>query len=273
MSKVLQSILYVEDEADIQSIVKLALEVVAGIRVVACTSGSEAVQRGSEVDIDLILLDVMMPQMDGPTTLQRLRGIPALTKTPVVFMTAKAHPNEIAYFKSLGALDVIAKPFDPMTLAATLRQIWEQSQAEQIVDHENNQISRENKSSHENKNSATPEQSPEERFAARMAVLTAQFHSELPSRLSTLQQQWRALNETWSIDTLKALHNNTHNVAGSGATFGYDELTIRARAIDRQFKLLLDRTEIPDSNLRAELGVLFAALEAEFQRILAQLKN
>ena len=64
--------------------------------------------------------------MDGPSTLRALRAVPALAATPAVFMTAKVQPAEIAHFKSLGALDVIAKPFDPMTLAATVRQIWNQ---------------------------------------------------------------------------------------------------------------------------------------------------
>ena len=66
---------------------------------------------------DLILLDVMMPGMDGPTTLKALRQIESLSQTPVAFMTAKIQPNEIAEYKLLGAIDVIPKPFDPMTLS------------------------------------------------------------------------------------------------------------------------------------------------------------
>jgi CheY-like chemotaxis protein len=66
----------------------------------------------------------MMPGMDGPTTLQHLRNHPALIKTPVIFMTAKVQPKEITHFMKLGAIDVIAKPFDPMTLADNIRKIW-----------------------------------------------------------------------------------------------------------------------------------------------------
>lgn len=259
MSKVLQTILYVEDEPDIQRIVQLALEVVAGMRVIACSSGAEAIARAEEAAIDLILLDVMMPQMDGPTTLNRLREIPVLKNTPVVFMTAKAHPSEIAHFKSLGALDVIAKPFDPMSLAVTLRGIWAQSVTVVSPPAANNQ----------EKNIA--ELSAEQRFAARMAALTEQFRRELPDRLIALRQQWRALNDAWNSDALSALHGSTHNLAGAGATFGYDELTTRARAVDRHFKVLLEQSQAPDIALREEMNVLFNALEAELQRIVNQL--
>lgn len=268
MSKVLQNILYVEDEPDIQRIVKLALEVVAGMRIVACSSGAEAIARAQESAIDLILLDVMMPQMDGPTTLSRLRDIPTLKNTPVVFMTAKAHPTEVAHFKSLGALDVIAKPFDPMSLANTLREIWSRMNAVPVMA---SSIPESSTPAATNILINNAERSSEARFAERMAALTAQFRSELPSRLSTLQQQWRTLNETWSFDVLHELHRSTHNIAGAGATFGYDEVTVRARAVDRHFKALLEHPQLPDANLRQEISTLFAALESEMQRIVSQL--
>jgi two-component system, OmpR family, response regulator len=125
MSKTLQRILYVEDEPDIQAVARLALEAVGGFTVQLCSSGEEALRLGPDFDPQLVLLDVMMPGMDGPTTLMRLREKMALAATPVVFMTAKVQPAEIAYFKSLGALEVIPKPFDPMTLAAQVQAIWE----------------------------------------------------------------------------------------------------------------------------------------------------
>ena len=72
----------------------------------------------------LIVLDVMMPEMDGPATLKRLQAGTHTSKIPVIFMTAKVQPGEIAEFLALGARDVVAKPFDPMTLSDSLRQIW-----------------------------------------------------------------------------------------------------------------------------------------------------
>ncbi len=121
----LQRILYVEDEPDIQTVAKLALEGIGGFTVETCNSGTEALERVDDFDPDLILLDVMMPGMDGPSTLQALRARPTTATTPIVFMTAKVQPQEIAQFKALGALDVVAKPFDPMTLAQTIRSIWD----------------------------------------------------------------------------------------------------------------------------------------------------
>lgn len=119
----LQRILYVEDEPDIQAIAALALETVGDYTVKICASGEEAVRDAEAFAPDLILLDVMMPGMDGPTTLEALRGIPALAEVPVAFMTAKVQPSEIAHYKSLGARDVIPKPFDPMTLSDQVRQV------------------------------------------------------------------------------------------------------------------------------------------------------
>ncbi|PUA17155.1 response regulator [Glaciimonas sp. PCH181] len=123
----LESIMYVEDDLDIQSIATMALESIGGFSVTLCSSGREALQAiENGIQPDLILLDVMMPNMDGPTTLAALRKLPQTATTPTIFMTAKAQPHEIAHFKVLGALDVIAKPFDPMLLAQQIRQVWEQ---------------------------------------------------------------------------------------------------------------------------------------------------
>ncbi|MEQ8604786.1 MAG: response regulator [Marivibrio sp.] len=119
----LERILYVEDEDDIREVAKLALEAVGGFVVKLCANGERALAEAEAFKPDLILLDVMMPGMDGPTTLQRLRASPGLETTPVIFMTAKVQPSEVAHFKSLGALDVIPKPFDPMRLADQIRAI------------------------------------------------------------------------------------------------------------------------------------------------------
>lgn len=120
----LEKIMYVEDEPDIQAVAKLALEMLGGFKVRLCANGQEALMAVREFMPDLILLDVMMPGMDGPTTLERLRADPATAGIPVIFLTAKVQPAEVVHYQSLGALTVIVKPFDPMTLAAQVRQIW-----------------------------------------------------------------------------------------------------------------------------------------------------
>jgi len=122
----LKKILYVEDEPDIAYIARLALETIGGFEVFVCENGGKAVREGPGYGPDLIMLDVMMPEMDGPATLKELRKNPLLARTPVVFMTAKVQPAEISIYKELGAIDVIPKPFDPMTLAERVRAIWSQ---------------------------------------------------------------------------------------------------------------------------------------------------
>jgi len=121
----LQRVMCVEDEPDIRSVVKLALEAVGGYSVLLCGSGNEAIEKGAAFAPDFILLDAMMPGMDGPSTLKALRKIPALANVPVAFMTARVQSSEIAAFKALGALDVIAKPFNARTLADTVKSLWE----------------------------------------------------------------------------------------------------------------------------------------------------
>ncbi len=119
----LRRILFVEDDPDIQIVATMALESLGGFSVVSCGSGAEALSRFGEVSPDLVLLDVMMPGMDGPATLEALRRLPA-GGVPVVFMTARVQAHEIARYREMGAADVIAKPFDPMTLAETVQTIW-----------------------------------------------------------------------------------------------------------------------------------------------------
>lgn len=121
----LSRILCVEDEPDIQVIVRLALATVGGHQVETCSSGEEALAAALRFSPDIILLDVMMPGLDGPGTLRLLRADPRVSRTPIVFMTAKVQPEEVAEYLRLGALGVISKPFDPLTLAAELRGLWE----------------------------------------------------------------------------------------------------------------------------------------------------
>jgi len=120
----LKKILYVEDEPDIQEVAKIALEAVGGFTLKVCSSGEEALKNAIDFAPQLFLLDVMMPGMDGPTTLGELRKLSELANVPVIFMTAKVQPQEVEHFKSLGAIGVIAKPFDPMTLAQTINERW-----------------------------------------------------------------------------------------------------------------------------------------------------
>ena len=117
-------ILHIDDEPDIREITALALGIDPDIDLTSCASGQsaiEALRRGLQPDA--ILLDVMMPGLDGPGTLEQVRAIPGFVDTPVIFMTARAQAQEQARFIGLGAVGVIIKPFDPMTLAGQVRDI------------------------------------------------------------------------------------------------------------------------------------------------------
>ena len=118
-------LMYVDDEPDIREIAEFSLQLDPEIEVRAHASGAAALAAlaAEPWRPDVILLDVMMPDMDGPTTLDRVREIAGLEATPAIFITARAQPQERAAFLARGAVGVITKPFDPMTLASDIRSI------------------------------------------------------------------------------------------------------------------------------------------------------
>lgn len=120
----LRRIMHIEDDPSIQDVARVALEIVGKFEVCTCSSGQEALLRFAGFDPQLVLLDVMMPGMDGPTTLKQLQQQFDLSKVPVVFMTAKVQASEVESYTALGARDLVVKPFDPMTLSSQIRQIW-----------------------------------------------------------------------------------------------------------------------------------------------------
>ncbi|MGQ3890108.1 response regulator [Legionella sp. CNM-1927-20] len=124
MATELKTILYAEDEEDIRAIAQIALEDIGGLTVKYCANGEEVLAAAKSFIPDLLLLDVMMPQKDGPTTLRELRQLDNFSSIPAVFMTAKIQAKEIDEYKDMGVIDVIAKPFDPMVLADELKKIW-----------------------------------------------------------------------------------------------------------------------------------------------------
>ena len=125
MTSSLRRVLHVEDDPSIREVVSIALGVVGELEVMSCASGQKALDQAVAWCPDLMLLDVMMPELDGPALLARLQDDPRTARIPVVFMTARVQPAELAHYRSLGALDVVIKPFDPLTLAGQIRHIWE----------------------------------------------------------------------------------------------------------------------------------------------------
>lgn len=124
-SKKLEKIIYAEDEEDIRAIAQIALEDIGSFKVKYCLNGYEVLEAIKDFQPDLFLLDVMMPKMDGPSALRQLRQISQVADVPAIFMTAKIQQNEVEEYKTIGAIDVIPKPFDPMSLASDIKRIWD----------------------------------------------------------------------------------------------------------------------------------------------------
>lgn len=120
----LRSILYIEDDDDIREVASLTLRLVAGFEVLTAAGGEEGIVSARTARPDLILLDRMMPGLDGIATLARLRADPETAAIPVIFLTARSQQDEIEDLISKGAAGVVGKPFDPMTLGDSLREIW-----------------------------------------------------------------------------------------------------------------------------------------------------
>ncbi len=121
----LQRVMCVEDDPDIRMILEFSLTTVGGYEVCMCAGGQLAIDQVAAFKPDLVLLDVMMPGLTGPQTLVALRSQPAMTGVPVVFLTAKAMPDEVEELLLYGATGVIVKPFDPVKLPEDIRIYWE----------------------------------------------------------------------------------------------------------------------------------------------------
>lgn len=119
----MHQVLHVDDDGDVRQLVKLALEELGGMKVHQCRSGEQALKIAEALNPDVVLLDMMMPGMNGEETLIQLRLLPTLRETPVIFMTAKSNRESQDTVIRLGASGVIQKPFDPITLAQEVRAV------------------------------------------------------------------------------------------------------------------------------------------------------
>ena len=123
--KPLKSLLYVDDDSDIREIVQMSLSLDGDLKVHTSDGGERALLKMKVEKPDLVVLDVMMPGMDGPSLLRRMRSDPDLSRIPVIFMTAKVSASETGRLRELSSIGIIAKPFDPMTLGKQVRALWE----------------------------------------------------------------------------------------------------------------------------------------------------
>ncbi len=127
--KQLKRILHVEDVPSIQVVTRIALEKLGGFEVLSCPSGQAALEQVQAFAPDLILLDVMLPQMDGIELVRQLAHVVDLSRIPVVLLTGHLQPERLDLLRQLGVRQVLSKPFDPLQLAGQLQQIWEAEHA------------------------------------------------------------------------------------------------------------------------------------------------
>jgi len=125
----IRKILLAEDEEDIRKVAQISLQFRGGWVVTLAADGEECLVKAAQERPDLILLDCMMPKLDGYETCRRLKQDPALREIPVIFLTAKSQESEVRKGLALGAVGYLIKPFNPMSLAAEIREILESDQA------------------------------------------------------------------------------------------------------------------------------------------------
>jgi two-component system, OmpR family, response regulator len=216
-----QSILYVDDDPDICSIVQATLRLVPGLNVQTAESGERAIDLAYELRPDLVLMDVMMPGLDGPSTFTRMRESVLLSEIPIIFMTAKVLPTEIAQLLQLGAIGVIVKPFDPLKLYGELSSLWD-----------NGGMGR---------RSAIEGRGPVQ-VQAQIDLLTVSF----------LQRAWTdVINLAKMIERAQAADRSVmpdiericHSLHGAGAMFGFPKISEVGGAMARMIAAVKARAE------------------------------
>jgi CheY-like chemotaxis protein len=219
-----QSVLYVDDDPDICEVVKTTLCMMADLRVYTAASGQRAIDLALEVLPDLVLMDIMMPGLDGPSTLKQMRANAVLGRIPVIFMTAKLLPAEVAHFLQLGAIGVIGKPFDPLTLCDELFALWSKAGMERAV-------------------SAGIEPSPQG-ILAKITSLCDTFLERTAGDVIRLEEIIGRIRQG-DQSLLPEVERLAHRIHGAGHMFGFPQVSASGAAIER---LAVANTPLPGSN-------------------------
>ena len=216
-------ILHVDDDPDMREVVEISLGLDPDIATRSCGSGEEALVAAIDWQPNIILCDVMMPVMDGPATLMRLRENDLTADILVIFMTVRAQTRELDRFRSLGALGVIPKPFDPMTLAASVRSYVQ------------------------------PAQDP-------MDELRAGFLLRVKKDMAALSQDRMALKDGDRLPgTLDRIKRIAHGLSGAGGIYGFAEISDAAAALEDAATAELADSGPGDETDLALDGLLFHA--------------
>jgi two-component system, OmpR family, response regulator len=228
----LRSVLYVDDDPDVCTVVEATLSALGDLAVRTANSGQTAMDLACEVQPDLILMDVMMPGLDGPSTLKLMRDCAPLAAIPIIFLTAKVMPTEITEFLNLGAIGVIRKPFDPMMLCRDIRALWERT----------------GRSSTVGSTSATRPGG----IAAEVRTLTKPFLQRMHRDVRRLRHLLERL-ATGDGSAARELERLAHSIHGSAAMFGFAAIS---ECADIMEKLVIGRsvTEMIEPSVLRELS-------------------
>jgi CheY-like chemotaxis protein len=226
----IRRVLVVDDEPDILAVIRMTLRAHGDHEVEVCQSGREALELAPRFEPDLILLDVMMPEMDGPMTLAALRDSPRTATIPVVFMTAKAMRHETERYLDLGAVGVVAKPFDPGTLVGELERI------------------------------VTGGSKPTRPDDRDMTELLERYASGLPTKIREVRNLWDQV-EGGTENACDRLRKSVHRIAGTAGTFGYTSVSEIAGQLEEILRDHLSLGLELSNHKRKRLGLLVDALE------------
>jgi two-component system, OmpR family, response regulator len=198
-----KSILYVDDDADICRVVRATLHLVPGLNIQIADSGERAIDMAYDSRPELVLMDVMMPGLDGPATFERMRESALLANIPVIFMTAKVLPVEVNQLLQLGAIGVIVKPFDPLKLYEELCALWAKK--------------------------AEPNQSASAftgpiHIPVQMDVLTIRFLQRARDDVINLANMIE-LAKTGNRSVCKEIEQIAHSLQGASAMFGFPNVS------------------------------------------------
>jgi CheY-like chemotaxis protein len=212
----LRSVLYVDDDPDICTVVEATLCTIGDLKVRTANSGEAAIDLACEEPPDLILMDVMMPGLDGPSTLNLMRCCTAIAEVPVIFLTAKVMPTEVSQLLTLGAIGVLGKPFDPTRLCGDMLALWERT----------------------GRGGAVQRAPIPQGVAVEIDSLTGGFLERARRDAGRLRQ---LLGRLWEGEksALRELERLAHSIHGSAAMFGFPAMSETGGAIEDLTRALM----------------------------------
>jgi two-component system, NarL family, invasion response regulator UvrY len=237
-------VLIIDDDADIRAIARLSLSRVGGMDVIEAGSGADGVRKAQVEKPDVILLDVMMPRMDGPQTLAALRSRPATSSTPVIFLTAKAAGDQVDRLMSLGAAGVLVKPFDPRTLSRDVRSLIKRRR---------------------DRGTSTPAsagETPQQGLDEMRQRFVATFEAECDS-IRVLVDKMAGLNRQRPVAALTQI---THRLSGLAGTIGFPTVSARASDLEDLAAGASARGEFDASAARDAVDAIRNALAKDLAR-------